>query len=57
MILDPFAGSGAAGVAALEAGRRFVGFEIDEEYFIPALFRLEQSGLTVDTLISGDVFE
>ncbi len=30
-IIDPFLGSGTTGVAALKAGRRFVGFEIEPE--------------------------
>jgi site-specific DNA-methyltransferase (adenine-specific) len=32
VVLDPFAGSGTTGVAALRAGRRFVGYEIRREY-------------------------
>jgi len=32
VILDPFVGSGATAIAALTAGRRYVGYDIDKEY-------------------------
>lgn len=32
LILDPFMGSGTTGVAAVQLGRQFLGFEIDPEY-------------------------
>lgn len=31
-ILDPFAGSGTTGVACVQTGRNFIGFEIDQSY-------------------------
>lgn len=40
VILDPFAGAGAAAVVAHETGRRFVGFEIDPEHYATAKRRL-----------------
>lgn len=40
---DFFAGSGAAGEAALMTGRRYVGSEINPEYFGPASDRLGQN--------------
>ena len=39
-ILDPFMGSGTTGVAAVQLGRRFVGIEIDEQYFDIACRRI-----------------
>lgn len=32
LVLDPFVGSGNAGVAAVKLGRRFVGFDVSPEY-------------------------
>jgi site-specific DNA-methyltransferase (adenine-specific) len=40
VILDPFMGSGQTALAALKAGRRFVGYEINEEYRQLALKRI-----------------
>lgn len=41
-ILDPYMGSGSTGIAALQTGRKFIGVEIDEEYFEIAKERLQQ---------------
>ena len=32
IVMDPFTGSGSTGVACAEAGRRFVGMEMSEQY-------------------------
>ncbi len=40
-ILDLFMGSGTTGVAALELKRKFIGIEINEEYFKIASSRIE----------------
>ena len=39
-ILDPFMGSGTSGVAAVRAGRSFIGVEIDEAHFHTACRRV-----------------
>jgi len=41
VILDPFAGSGTTGAAALAEGRRFVGVEREQTYFDIATARLK----------------
>jgi DNA modification methylase len=42
-ILDPFAGSGTTGVAAIQLGRKFIGIEREERYFEIACRRIEQA--------------
>lgn len=41
--LDPFMGSGSAGVAAVEMGLQFIGIERDPKYFEIACRRIEQA--------------
>jgi DNA modification methylase len=40
VVLDPFTGSGTTGRAALEEGFRFVGIEVDEQYYAIAQRRI-----------------
>ena len=42
-VLDPFMGSGSTGVAAMKAGRQFVGVEIEPIYFDIACRRIEDA--------------
>lgn len=42
-VLDPFCGVGSACVAALRAGRHFVGYDTKQEYVDAALRRIEES--------------
>lgn len=41
-ILDPFMGSGTTGVACVKLNRKFIGIEIDEDYFDIACKRIEE---------------
>ncbi|MBA3242561.1 MAG: site-specific DNA-methyltransferase [Acidobacteria bacterium] len=41
LVLDPFCGSGTTGVACARLRRRFVGFELDENYLTIASKRIE----------------
>ena len=43
IILDCFMGSGSTGVAALNTNRKFIGIELDENYFNIAKERIEES--------------
>ena len=44
VVLDPFMGSGSTGIAALRTGRRYIGYDISEEYSALSLQRIMQSG-------------
>ena len=44
VILDPFMGSGQAAIAALKAGRHYVGYEINSDYVSLANRRIEALG-------------
>lgn len=43
VVLDPFMGSGSTGEAAIKLNRKFIGFEIDEQYFETAKKRVENA--------------
>ena len=42
LVLDPFLGSGSAAVAAVRAGRRYAGYDIDPDYVAIASARVEE---------------
>lgn len=44
LVLDPFAGAGTSGLAALKLKRRFVGFDVSQEYVDLANKKLAQVG-------------
>lgn len=43
LVLDPFAGSGTSGLAALKLKRRFIGFDVSQEYVQLANRKLQQA--------------
>lgn len=43
LVLDPFMGSGSTGVAAIQMDRKFIGIEIDPDYFNIACKRIEKA--------------
>lgn len=45
IVLDPFMGSGQAAIAAIKASRRYVGYEINEEYVKLAEKRIKEFSL------------
>lgn len=42
IVFDPFMGSGTAGESAITLGRKFIGCELDHEYFVAAKDRIEE---------------
>jgi site-specific DNA-methyltransferase (adenine-specific) len=42
LVVDPFSGSASTAIAALNTGRSFIGFEIDEEYFNLSVKRVNE---------------
>lgn len=48
IILDPFAGSGSTGVAAVNMRRRFIGFELDDKYFEIAKQRINDAVFSME---------
>lgn len=51
IIFDPFMGVGSVGVAALQKERRFIGVEINKEYFMAAKNRINTELEKNDTLL------
>lgn len=46
-MVDPFMGTGASGVACINANRNFIGIELDKNYFEIAESRIKESGRQV----------
>lgn len=52
-VLDPFMGVGSTGIAALELGRRFIGIELEQDYFRAARQRLQAALTAADGELPG----
>ena len=53
-ILDPFMGSGTTGVACVKLGRKFIGIEIDPDYFEIACKRIRDAYNQPDMFIEAE---
>jgi DNA adenine methylase len=54
VIFDPFMGVGSVGVAAIEEGRKFIGVEINSEYFAAAKKRVDDELMKSLSLFDSD---
>lgn len=50
-VLDPFMGSGTTGAAAIKTGRKFIGIEINQDFFDTACRRIEAANNAPDMFI------
>lgn len=57
VILDPFMGSGTTGVACVKEGRKFIGIELDEDYFNIACKRIKEAYDQPDIFVQHDRIE
>lgn len=53
-VLDPFMGSGTTGVACVKLGRKFIGIELDPDYFDIACERIREAYRQPDMLIEAE---
>ena len=53
VVLDPFSGSGSTGIAALQLGCTYMGFEIDPEQVAESMNRLSGTGHQFNMLAAG----
>ena len=55
IVLDPTMGSGSTGIAAMNTKRKFIGFELDTNYFLKAKERLKANYLALETIVASEV--
>ena len=51
-VLDPYMGSGSTGVACAKLGRKFIGVEIDPDYFEIACERIRKAYAQPDLFVA-----
>ena len=54
IICDPFMGSGTTGVACAKMGRKFIGIELDEDYFNIACKRIKEAYDSPDMFVTAE---
>ena len=54
VVLDPFLGSGTTCVAAKKLGRKYIGIELNEEYYKIAVERVNTTPTPIDSFFKGD---
>lgn len=54
IVFDPFMGSGSTGIACVDTGRRFIGMELDKQYFDIAMNRIGEASADLCPL-GGDI--
>jgi site-specific DNA-methyltransferase (adenine-specific) len=42
LVLDPFSGSASTAIACINSGRKYIGVEIDKEYYDLSITRIEK---------------
>lgn len=50
-VLDPFMGSGTTAIACINTNRKYIGFEIDKDYYNESIKRIEEYQKSTTTLI------
>lgn len=53
IVIDPFMGEGTTGVACAKLGRKFIGIEIDPQYFETACCRVEEAHRQPDMFVES----
>ena len=41
LVLDPYMGSGTTAIACMQSGRKYIGFELNKEYYDRAVKRIK----------------